>query len=165
MPAEASSGAAIDSLHLPAAIAERLRDEAVRCYPAEACGFLIGVRGDAALLEEPTPAAGRAAPSRRRAVVNELRAERNRAEHHDRYLIDAADVFAAMRAARTAGNEIVAVYHSHPDGRSRPSETDLRDAWGEWLYVIVACSADGAGEITCWRREGDELARLVWETR
>lgn len=160
MPAEGSPPAAIELLRLPAIIVDRLRREAVRCYPSEACGFLLGGRSDTRATEEGPRALAPAAPSRRHAVVCELRAERNRAERDDRYLIDAADVFVAMREARAAGNEIVAVYHSHPDGRARPSATDLRDAWGEWLYVIVACSAKGAGRITCWRREGDELVRL-----
>ncbi|MGD8328340.1 MAG: M67 family metallopeptidase [Acidobacteriota bacterium] len=164
MSAEPSAPAAIDTLYLPTAIADNLRREAARCYPAEACGFLIGACSDVSAVEKPPARVVSPAPSQRRAVVEELRVERNRAGREDRYLIDAADVFAAMRAARRAGNEILAVYHSHPDGHARPSHTDLRDAWGEWLYVIVACSADGAEEITCWRRADGELVQIEWET-
>jgi proteasome lid subunit RPN8/RPN11 len=39
------------------------------------------------------------------------------------------DLFKAMRELREAGEEIVAIYHSHPRGPAQPSETDIRMAY------------------------------------
>lgn len=131
--------ATIDVLYLPDEVAERLLERARDAYPGEACGFLIGS------VEE------------RAARVRAARAERNRAVRNDRFLIDAADVFAAMRAARTDGDEIIGVYHSHPDGAAEPSATDRADAWGGWLHVIVACPGGSPERMKCWRDAGDRF--------
>ena len=121
-------------------MAVRLRQEARRCYPREACGFLLGdTDGDTA-------------------SARSLRPEANNATRADRFLIPARAVFDALRAARGCGVDIIAVYHSHPGGTAQPSATDADEVWGEWLHVIVPCGADGAGDPRCWRVEGDGFA-------
>ena len=111
---------ATEVLRLPTALVEQLRSEARRCYPREACGFLLGGRSGV------------------EAWADRLIPTENRAVRADRFLIEARDVFDAMRAARESGCDLLGVYHSHPDGRPEPSATDRADAWYEWLYVIVS---------------------------
>ena len=110
----------IEALRIPGELVERLSREARRCYPREACGFLLGDQGGA------------------EARVRGLLAAENRSERADRFLIDARDVFEAMRAARDAGRKLLGVYHSHPDTTPDPSATDRADAWHEWLYLIIS---------------------------
>lgn len=124
-------------LRLSAGLIARLRAEAQRCYPDEACGFLLGVRERVA------------------AEVRRVVEARNRAERSDRFLIDARDVFAAMQAARAAGEELIGVYHSHPDAAAEPSVVDRDDAWGDWLHLIVSCRGGTAAEMNCWRLDHD----------
>lgn len=123
---------AVDSLRLPAELADRVRRHARSAHPAEACGFLLGAVRD------------------RVAHVTTVRAERNGAASDDRYFIEAVDVFRAMQAARRAGDALLGVYHSHPDGIDEPSVRDRDEAWGEWLHLIVACGGDGAAAMRCW---------------
>jgi [CysO sulfur-carrier protein]-S-L-cysteine hydrolase len=48
------------------------------------------------------------------------------------------DLFTAMRELREAGEELVAIYHSHPRGPARPSETDVRLAYyPSAVHIIV----------------------------
>lgn len=82
----------------------------------------------------------------------------NHERPHDRYDLDPAGFLAADREARSAGLEIVGIWHSHPDHPARPSATDLAGAWEGWSYVIVAVTADGAGELRSWRLEDGRFA-------
>ena len=125
------------ALRLSAAVIDEVRKRVETSYPREACGFLLG-RGEGSEW-----------------LADRLVAAENRAARADRFYIDAADVFAAQQAARRHGDEVVAVYHSHPDAPAEPSETDRRDADGEWIHLIVACNQGVAAQIECWRWDGE----------
>src|SRR5262245_26932422 len=90
------------------------RDEA----PNECCGLLIGTRG----------------------IVHRSTRARNLQASPTRYLVDPADHFSAMRAARSAGLRVIGAYHSHPESEPLPSESDVAEATGgsDFLYVIVS---------------------------
>jgi proteasome lid subunit RPN8/RPN11 len=96
---------------------DRIVAHAADVAPAECCGLLLG-RAD---------------------LVDEARPARNMDERPTRYLIDPADHFAAIHAARTSYRRVVGVYHSHPTPPAAPSATDLAEAtYPEYVYVIVA---------------------------
>ena len=86
--------------------------------PRECCGLLIGT-GES--------------------VVRSVRA-RNLDTNGDAYLIDPEDHFAAIRAARAEGLEVIGAYHSHPSSAPVPSPTDIAEANSgpDFLYVIVS---------------------------
>ena len=54
------------------------------------------------------------------------------------------DLFAAQRAMRDRGEQLVAIYHSHPRSRDpEPSATDVRLAYyPSAVYLIVGLGAD-----------------------
>lgn len=84
-------------------VIERIRAEAARAAPREACGILLGRVGH---IERAAPAA-------------------NVHPQPERFFeIDPAALVAAHRAARLGGPEVVGYYHSHPNGRARPSRHD-----------------------------------------
>jgi proteasome lid subunit RPN8/RPN11 len=99
--------------------------------PNECCGLLIGDRVR---------------------IASSLRA-RNREASPTRYLIDPEDHFAAIHAARAAGKRVVGAYHSHPQGPSQPSESDIAEATGgsDFVYVIVTLTAPAAGRVFAYR--------------
>jgi proteasome lid subunit RPN8/RPN11 len=100
--------------------------EAARAAPAECCGLLLGRNGR---IEEARPAAN-VAP-----------------DPLLRFEIDPAALFAAHRAARAGGPELLGYYHSHPSGHPRPSATDCEHASGDArAWAIVA-----GGEVAFWR--------------
>lgn len=135
----------IEVLRLPAGAAAELKVQARACYPREACGFLVGFSEGG------------------QATVTGVQAAENRAPGDNRFSIDAEDVFDANRRARDRGEELVAVFHSHPDSGARPSETDADDAWGGWVHLILGCEAGEVAEMRCWRWDDSAFVPVAIE--
>jgi len=50
----------------------------------------------------------------------------------------------AMRSMREAGEELFAIYHSHPHSPAQPSQTDISQAaYPEALYLIISLDTEG----------------------
>lgn len=116
-------------------VLEQIRRHGEVTYPEECCGFLIGrlQEGENEVL------------SARRAV------NRNENRREDRYVISPEDYREADRAARRADLDIVGVYHSHPDHRAQPSQTDLEQAtFPGYTYVIMSVNDGKAADLTAW---------------
>jgi proteasome lid subunit RPN8/RPN11 len=128
-------------LVLPKSVRDELEAWIGRGYPEETCGLLIG-RTELGRTE--TASATRA---------KNLNRERAR----DRYDLDPLDYIAADSAARSAGFEIVGVWHSHPDHPAEPSETDRAAAWEGWSYVIVEVTRNGVRALRSWRLAGERF--------
>ena len=103
-------------LEIPGPVVESILAHAGEAGPREACGLLIG-RADA--------------------VRRVLRA-RNLARQDSRYEVAAEDHFAAVRAARAEGLEVIGAYHSHPATAAEPSDTDREAAFAGFVFVIAA---------------------------
>lgn len=112
------------------AVAAQLLAEAAASPEREVCGLLFGTpeRIDAAL------------PCRNVADIPACTFE-----------IDPQALITAHKVARAGGPQIIGCYHSHPNGRPEPSETDRAIAEGnDWLWAIVA-----GGALRVWRAERD----------
>jgi proteasome lid subunit RPN8/RPN11 len=100
--------------------------QAARAAPQEACGLLLGRDGRIDTVAE----AANVSPD---PLV--------------RFEIDPAALFAAHRAARAGGPDLIGYYHSHPAGHPRPSATDCAHASGDGrVWAIVA-----GGIVAFWR--------------
>jgi len=65
-----------------------------------------------------------------------------------RFVMDPAEQIDALRQMRNAGEELFAIYHSHPGSPAQPSSTDLQEAgYPEALYLIVSLSTRGVLEM------------------
>ena len=102
--------------------------EAARAaFPSECCGLMAGHVQDG------------------QAEVLAIHPARNIAATPDRFEIAPEDHFAALKAARAAGHNIIGCYHSHPGGAARPSARDRQGAGEEdFLWLIAALSAPEA---------------------
>lgn len=59
-----------------------------------------------------------------------------------RFLLDARQQVAAMRQMRERGEELFAIYHSHPNGSTQPSKEDIHQAaYPETLYLIISAGS------------------------
>lgn len=96
--------------------------------------------------------------------MTSLRGAVNRAERDDRYHIAALDVFEAQRRARSFGEELVGVFHSHPDAPASPSSTDALEAWGGWVHLIVSCEAGEVTDMRCWQWDGGTFVPVSLES-
>ena len=103
-----------------------LLEEAAKAASLECCGLLLGRAGR---VETAQPTANVAPDPTRH------------------FEIDPAALFAAHRAARDGGPELLGYYHSHPAGHPLPSATDCEHASGDGrTWAIIA-----GGEVSFWR--------------
>jgi len=97
--------------------------------PHEVCGLIAGREGALRLIRcrnaHPTPVS--------------------------RYLIDAREQLAAFRDMDVRGEELVAIYHSHPVSQPYPSPTDRAEAYyPDAVYLLVSLRT-GAPELHAYR--------------
>jgi proteasome lid subunit RPN8/RPN11 len=104
-------------LQIRAQVIEFLINHAMKNAPVEACGYLAERNG---VIESHFPLTNVDASP----------------EH---FSLDPKEQFSAVRAIRSQGMKLIAVYHSHPASPARPSAEDLRLAVDPALsYVIVS---------------------------
>jgi proteasome lid subunit RPN8/RPN11 len=95
---------------------DRVFEHARGHYPQEACGLLVG-----------RDSADRFIP-----MTNALASS-------NAYEMDPAQLIATLRDLRSSGEELVAIYHSHPHGPARPSRSDIERAYyPEAVHFIVS---------------------------
>ena len=65
-----------------------------------------------------------------------------------RFLLDAAQQISTMVKMRELGEELFAVYHSHPSAPAQPSSADLELAnYPDALYLIISLNTKGILEM------------------
>ncbi len=97
-------------------IAAQARAEA----PNEACGYVVGTGGHAELLIPM----------------------RNVDASPEHFSFDPREQFAAVKQARTAGLDLIAVYHSHPATPARMSQEDIRLANDTSVVYLIYSLVD-----------------------
>lgn len=109
------------TIEVTSGVMATLLEEAARAAPAECCGLLLGGGGR---VTQARPCANVAADPLRQ------------------FELDPAALFAAHRAARAGGPELLGYFHSHPNGHPRPSAVDCDHASGDnraWAIVANGC--------------------------
>jgi proteasome lid subunit RPN8/RPN11 len=65
-----------------------------------------------------------------------------------RFLLDASEQITALKAMRERGEQLFAIYHSHPTAPAIPSNTDLELAsYPDALYLIISLNTKGILEM------------------
>lgn len=123
---------------IPTPVLELLEREALKAYPEECCGILLG-RGSS--------------PGEPIAEVSEVAVAPNSASdrREERYAIDPKLVLQVQQEARARQVEVLGYYHSHPCRSATPSQSDLESAWPEVRYLILAVEAQRVTGVKCWR--------------
>lgn len=118
-------------IHIPRKITNQLLHLAQLSPNAEICGLIGSVNG--------TP--------------NRCYPIDNCAEHPEtHFLLDAKQQIAAMKQIRDNGEELFAIYHSHPTAPAFPSPTDLEMAsYPEALNLIISLNTKGVLEMRGFR--------------
>ncbi len=135
--------AAPASLTIDLALCEQIIDHARRGYPYEVCG-LVGGRDWQAELVTSVPNAS--------------------LTPHNTYEMERQAMVDAIIAFQRQGREVVAIYHSHPDGDAVPSELDIAQAtWSDAIYLIVGLNEAEEPDFRAWTiRNGQaEQATLI----
>jgi proteasome lid subunit RPN8/RPN11 len=75
------------------------------------------------------------------------------------YRVDPGDQYRIIeKEMREAGEELLAIYHSHTKSAAYPSQTDLNEAasWPEQVYLIVSLADPEAPDVKAfWLKDGE----------
>lgn len=79
-----------------------------------------------------------------------------------RFLLNPSQQIAAMAAMRESGEELFAIYHSHPTAPAIPSQTDLALAsYPDALYLIISLNTKGILEMRGFKINNQSPRELV----
>ncbi len=124
-----------ERVELPRTLAIALLQHAQRTPEREVCGLLAARNG----------AACRVIPIRNAAAD-----ARHLFDMDERELID------AMKSMRANGEELFAIYHSHPDAAPAPTRTDIeRAGYPAVLHLIISLETRGVLQMRGWRLDSD----------
>jgi proteasome lid subunit RPN8/RPN11 len=136
------------ALRLPTAVAEILLAHARSELPNEACGLLSGSNADG--------------------LVTTFHPARNAEASPLRYSVHPEDLVRITFAIEDAGEDLVAIFHSHTRSPAVPSPTDRRAAmYPDAVYLLASladASAPAERALRAWRiRDGQamETALLI----
>jgi proteasome lid subunit RPN8/RPN11 len=126
-----------DGLTIPPTMAESLLSHARSELPNEACGLLSGQDAGHATAFHPA---------------------RNAEASPYAYEVHPEDLVRIVLGIEDAGEELVAVFHSHPRSPAVPSVNDLRNATYPVVYLLASLADEHA--LRAWRIEAG-VAREV----
>lgn len=121
---------------------DKMQTIAEQGYPLEVCGLLVGT----------SDAKGW--------CITDIRQVRNLNQERaaDRFQLDPEGYQRVDKELRDSNQEIVGVFHSHPDCPAKPSPTDLTSAWEGFVYPIISVCQGQTAEVHCWLITDDVLA-------
>lgn len=133
-----------EGIFLPRQVAERVLDHARASMPNEACGILSGSLHD------------------RR--VTGFHPARNVDASPLRFTLHPEDQVRITFAIERAGEELVAIFHSHPRSPAVPSPTDRRGAtYPEAFHLLASLSDPNTAPDRClraWRIQGGSVREV-----
>jgi [CysO sulfur-carrier protein]-S-L-cysteine hydrolase len=113
--------------------------------PAECCGLLAGVtEGGVGRVTMYLP------------LVNALASPTE-------YESESRSLFAAHKAMRAAGAEVLAVYHSHPSSDPVPSRKDRERNYSEHVVNMIIGLSRAEPEVRGWWLTPDGAREAAWE--
>ena len=130
-----------DVLVLRRDVVSAVLDHASAAVPNEACGLISGRDG----------------------VGDRYHPARNALASPYRFHVDPADLVRIMEACEVAGEELVAIAHSHPATEPMPSATDLRDARYAVPQLIAGTEVAGSlpTRLRAWWLDGAHARELA----
>lgn len=133
----------MEKILLPRTLVNRILTQAQQDNAHEVCGLIGAING---------------APVRTYPVTNVAK------DIVHRYEMDPKQQIDAMRHMRDNGEELFAIYHSHPDAPAQPSRIDLAQAaYPGVFYLIVSLNTQGVLEMRGFRLQADTANEVVLE--
>ena len=127
-------------LTIPKTIFEEMLQQVQAEAPVEACGLLAGVDGAVEKLYRMTNVEGRC----------------------DHYMMEPREQFAAIKDMRSAGLEMLAIYHSHPSTAARASAEDIRLAFtSDLAYVIISLESSNGPVVKSFAVDEGEVSEVA----
>jgi len=132
-------------LILPASLVEMMIVHARQVYPDEACGLIGGAGAEGRILW----------PIRNVADAPTMR-----------FRMDPEEQIRALAAIEARGCGLIGIYHSHPTGPPRPSDTDIVEAqYPEAFYLIVSLADLARPSVTVWLIRDGHARPALWQVK
>ncbi len=145
-------------LRLPPAIYAAMIAQARAELPNECCGFLAGRLPAAPAESGPPGAVPLARVEDRYPLVNEAKSPR------DYYCLEHPSLFQAYRDMRRRGQEVLAIYHSHPTAAAVPSARDLeRNFYGSTVIHFIISMQGDPPVLRGWWLAPTDYQEAEWE--
>ena len=117
------------NLQLGPGLLEELIQDAKHAYPRESCGLLVG-----------------------RGAAERFIAVKNISASSSEYEMDPAELIRAFRGLRESGEQLLAIYHSHPHGPAELSRKDIERAYyPEAAQLVISLSDPEHPRCTAFR--------------
>jgi proteasome lid subunit RPN8/RPN11 len=118
---------------------EQVIGHARACYPKEGCSLLTGTRYSATRFIPMT----------------------NTIDSESEYEMDPQELVRELRSFREKGEELVAIYHSHPSAIARPSERDIARAfYPDAAHIIISLNEPEHPKVGAFRIIGREVLEI-----
>jgi proteasome lid subunit RPN8/RPN11 len=104
---------------------EVMREDALKSFPNECCGFFFGFENGTRNVQHAVPISNKKTGDQRR-----------------RFQIDPKDYIWAERHAEENNLQLLGIYHSHPLHPAQPSEHDRVQAVPWFSYIILSVQPD-----------------------
>jgi proteasome lid subunit RPN8/RPN11 len=118
-------------------------------YPNECCGVMLGSVDEIKIVQQAVALDNVAQGSQRA-----------------RYELAPEDLIGANRAARERGLDLIGIYHSHPDCDAYFSETDLKNSYPWYSFVVLSVQDGRFHHANSWLPDLDqtkaEKEELTW---
>jgi [CysO sulfur-carrier protein]-S-L-cysteine hydrolase len=108
-----------DMLEIPGKLFQAVIDHARSGSPLEVCGILGG-NGD---------------------IVSSHYPMTNTDASNEHFMMEPKEQFAVVKALRASGEQMLVIYHSHPESPARPSQEDIRLALTPHVYHLIVSLA------------------------
>lgn len=132
-------------LVIPPTIYDAMLVHARAELPAECCGLLAGrIEGDAGRVTQHFPLGNALASA-------------------TEYESEPRSMFAAHKAMRASGADILAVYHSHPTTEPVPSRRDRERSYDDQVVNLIIGLRRAEPEVRGWWLTADGAREAVWE--
>ena len=118
-------------LSLTKQVVDTIQSDCRNRFPMEACGFLLGTNGNTK-------------------IVQASKIAKNMSPEPNRYTIDPLEYYTLEQSLEGSSSTILGFYHSHPNGSTKPSSIDRKQAWEGYSYVIVSLTATSILGLASW---------------
>ncbi|HZW57377.1 MAG TPA: M67 family metallopeptidase [Nitrososphaerales archaeon] len=110
---------------------------AVSTFPEECCGLMIGGFGEDA-------------SNKKVSSIKQIKNTYEQSERYHRYTIDPKEYMETEIEVQNRGEEIVGIYHSHPNAPAKPSKFDQGYAWPTLSYIVIEVRDRKPINVTSW---------------
>jgi len=134
----------MESIRIPRKLINQILEQAQQSPNKEICGLLSSRNSNNS--KQP---------------VNCYPVANSSTEPNHRYLMDPGQQINAFKKIREKGEELYAIYHSHPQSPAYPSAEDLeKSSYPEALHIIVSMSTGGTLQLRGFRLNSGSIAAV-----